>query len=49
MQGYAVAMKLGVTKKDLDRVVGIHPTCSEEFVNLKVTQSSGESFEKTSC
>ena len=42
-------MKLGVTKEDLDRVVGIHPTCSEEFVNLKVTQKSGVNPEKTSC
>jgi len=26
MQGYAVAIKLNATKKDLDRTVGIHPT-----------------------
>ncbi|OON20381.1 thioredoxin and glutathione reductase [Opisthorchis viverrini] len=28
-QGYAVAMKIGVTKADFDATIGIHPTCSE--------------------
>ena len=28
-QGYAVAVKLGATKKDFDRTIGIHPTVSE--------------------
>ena len=28
-QGYAVAMKKGVTKEDFDSTIGIHPTCSE--------------------
>ena len=28
-QGYAVAIKLGATKKDFDRTIGIHPTVSE--------------------
>ena len=28
-QGYAVAIKLGATKQDFDRTVGIHPTVSE--------------------
>jgi thioredoxin reductase (NADPH) len=49
LQGYAVAMKMGMHKKDLDRTVGIHPTTSEEFVQLKKTKASGEDFDKTSC
>ena len=49
MQGYAVAMKLGMRKKDLDRTVGIHPTNAEEFVLLKKTKRSGEEFDKTGC
>jgi len=49
MQGYAVAMKLGMHKRDLDRTVGIHPTQSEEFVQLKKTKASGEDFDRTSC
>jgi thioredoxin reductase (NADPH) len=28
-QGYAVAMKMGMTKEQLDSTVGIHPTTSE--------------------
>ncbi|KAH8850853.1 Thioredoxin reductase 1, cytoplasmic [Schistosoma japonicum] len=28
-QGYAVAIKMGATKEDFDRTIGIHPTCSE--------------------
>ena len=35
IQGFAVAMKLGATKRDLDSTVGVHPTTAEEFVTLK--------------
>lgn len=34
MQGFAVAMKMGATKADLDRVIAIHPTAAEELVTL---------------
>ena len=34
-QGFAVAMKLGATKQDFDRTVGIHPTAAEEFVTMR--------------
>lgn len=47
MQGFAVAIKLGVTKADLDRTVGIHPTVGEEFVLLN--KKKGEDPDKTSC
>ena len=33
-QGYAVAMKLRATKKDFDMTVGIHPTCSEVYLDI---------------
>ena len=42
MQGYGVAMKKFITFKDLEETVGIHPTCSEEIVTLKVTKRSGK-------
>ena len=29
MQGFAVAVKMGATKEDLDNTVAIHPTSSE--------------------
>jgi len=35
MQGMGVAVKIGVTKKQLDTVVGIHPSSAEEFVTMR--------------
>jgi glutathione reductase (NADPH) len=35
IQGFAVAMKMGATKADLDRTIAIHPTASEELVLLR--------------
>jgi glutathione reductase (NADPH) len=35
VQGLAVALKCGVTKKLLDATVGIHPTAAEEFVTMR--------------
>ncbi len=34
-QGFAVAVKMGATKKDFDDTVAIHPTVSEEFVTMR--------------
>jgi glutathione reductase (NADPH) len=34
LQGFAVALKMGATKADLDRCVAIHPTAAEELVTL---------------
>jgi glutathione reductase (NADPH) len=35
MQGYAAAMQCGITKAQLDRTTGIHPTGAEEFVTMR--------------
>ena len=35
VQGIAIAMKAGATKKTFDETIGIHPTLAEEFVTLK--------------
>lgn len=35
LQGFAVALKMGATKRDLDNTVAIHPTAAEEFVTMK--------------
>jgi len=35
LQGFAVALKLGATKRDFDRTVAIHPTLAEELVTLR--------------
>ncbi|MGL5674491.1 MAG: glutathione-disulfide reductase, partial [Plesiomonas shigelloides] len=34
LQGFAVAMKMGATKRDFDNTVAIHPTAAEEFVTM---------------
>jgi glutathione reductase (NADPH) len=35
IQGFAVALRMGATKNDLDRTVAIHPTAAEELVTLR--------------
>jgi glutathione reductase (NADPH) len=35
LQGFAVALKMGATKRDFDNTVAIHPTAAEEFVTMK--------------
>ena len=35
MQGIAVALAKGATKKDFDATIGIHPTTAEEFVSMR--------------
>lgn len=35
LQGFAVALRMGATKADLDRTVAIHPTSAEELVTLR--------------
>jgi len=49
LQGYGTAMKKGITFQDLVDTVGIHPTCSEEIVTLRVTKSSGEDAAAGGC
>jgi glutathione reductase (NADPH) len=35
LQGFAVAVRMGATKKDFDDTVAIHPTVSEELVTMR--------------
>ncbi|NHC10197.1 glutathione-disulfide reductase [Stutzerimonas degradans] len=39
MQGLAVALKAGATKRVFDETVGIHPTAAEEFVTMRTPAS----------
>jgi len=48
IQGYAVAIKMGVTKAQFDDTVGIHPTVSEELLGLSAKKSEGDA-EKSGC
>jgi glutathione reductase (NADPH) len=34
-QGFAAAMKAGITKPQLDLTIGIHPTVAEELVTMR--------------
>jgi glutathione reductase (NADPH) len=36
VQGFAVALKSGLTKQQFDATVGIHPTAAEELVTMRV-------------
>ena len=38
-QGLGIALKMGATKADFDRTVGIHPTAAEEFVTMRTPRS----------
>jgi len=35
LQGFAVAIRMGATKRDLDDTVALHPTSAEELVTLR--------------
>jgi glutathione reductase (NADPH) len=35
LQGFAVAVRMGATKRDFDDTVAIHPTAAEELVTLR--------------
>jgi glutathione reductase (NADPH) len=40
LQGFAVAVKMGATKADLDNTIALHPTSAEELVTMKVADTS---------
>ncbi len=44
MQGMAIAVKFGITKSQLDTVVGIHPSAAEEFVTMRTPTRQGKSL-----
>jgi len=35
MQGIGIAVAAGLTKRQFDQTIGIHPTAAEEFVTLR--------------
>ncbi|KAG7989485.1 hypothetical protein I3843_03G240700 [Carya illinoinensis] len=51
VQGFAVAVKAGLTKADFDATVGIHPTAAEELVTMRTpTRKIRKTSEgKTDC
>ena len=49
IQGFAVAFRKGLTRKDLLDTIGIHPTIAEELCGLEISKSSGLSTTKAGC
>lgn len=49
IQGYAAAIKCGITFEQLEDTVGIHPTVSEEFTRVTITKRSGLDPTPQSC
>lgn len=47
--GFVIGMKMGMKKRDIDSVIGIHPSTTEDFYNMDVTKRSGEDYIKTEC
>lgn len=39
VQGFAVAVRAGLTKAEFDRTIGIHPTSAEELVTMRTAES----------
>lgn len=48
-QGIGAAIHVGITKSQLDDVVGIHPTIAEEFTKLTTTKRENPNPVKSSC
>ncbi|CAH2074697.1 unnamed protein product, partial [Iphiclides podalirius] len=49
IQGFAAAIKCGLTMEQLMNTVGIHPTVAEEFTRLNITKRSGKDPNPASC
>lgn len=49
IQGFAAAIKCGITMEQLMNTVGIHPTVAEEFTRLNITKRSGKDPNPASC
>ena len=43
LQGFAVAVRAGLSKEDFDQTVGIHPTSAEELVTMREARKPGPS------
>jgi len=48
-QGFSIGIKLNATKADFDNLIGIHPTCAENFTTLGITKRSGADASAAGC
>ncbi|GAB6027964.1 thioredoxin reductase [Chamberlinius hualienensis] len=49
IQGFAAALRCGLTKSHLQSTIGVHPTCAEEIIKLRITKRSGLDPTVTGC
>lgn len=49
IQGYVLAIQMGATINDLNKIIGIHPTFSETIIGLNITKASGINPQKSKC
>lgn len=49
VQGFSLAVKLGVTREDMEDLVSIHPTHAEEVLLLSKSKSKKEDPTKKGC
>lgn len=48
-QGIGIGFKMGMTKEQMDSVVGIHPTAAEDCIGLDKTKEDDPDATKTGC
>jgi len=48
-QGVAIGFKCGMTKAQMDSVVGIHPTAAEDCIGLHLTKEENPDATKSGC
>lgn len=48
-QGIGIAFNMGMTKKQLDKCVGIHPTVAEDSIGLEFTKEDNPNASKSGC
>lgn len=44
IKGFAVALKCGLIKQQLDTTVGLHPVCAQVLTKLTVTQHATDAM-----
>ncbi len=49
IQGFILALTHNMTIKDINELIGIHPTMAENLINIEVTKRSGISPYKQNC
>lgn len=49
VQGFALAMRCGATKRDFDETIGVHPTTAEQLLALDALKSDDNPIQAVKC